>query len=548
MKLFYTIFISTFLLSIQALAQGNPGDVGAIISIESYAAFQGYDEAEAFLGEGEYQIFYDNIDGNLDKPFIICDGFDPEDSRDIASIYSVGDYGSGNLFDDLRDQGIDVILLNFPNYTRAADGAIINGGADYIERNGLIMVNLIETIKADMSGSQEFIVLGPSMGGLITRYALTYMEDAAMEHKTGLWVSFDSPHRGANVPISFQYAVNYFAESSYINNEDMAAMRDIQLNSPAAKQMLLDHYSSHITDGENFVQDTAIQLPTPNPFRDTFMTTMNSLGFPQQTRNIALVNGSLSGNMVESPGAVLMDGELTQDEGSVNLNLHFTPAAGITNFNVDDIELIAIIFGSPYTVETFNAVSESPSYTAGLDSAPGGTVLFDSYFSEDPTEEEQQIMDAIQVDEFSFIPTLSSLVIADQNWYNVVIGSEITPFDNYYGPTVNEQHLTLSEGGKVFLMDEIAPLYLDTADYLTMSTIKLLNNPAKESIRLQLDSKTTYSTISLSLYSITGQKLQETSISNPQGILSMPVAVSSGLYILHISDGSSLVAHKVFIQ
>ena len=548
MKTFFTILFFTILINIQGYAQGNPGDVGSIIPIESYTTFQGYDETAAFVGEGEYQIFYDNIDGNLDKPFIICDGFDPEDSRDIASIYSVGDYGTGNLFDDLRDQGIDIILLNFPNYIRAADGATINGGADYIERNGLIMVNLIETIKADMLGSQELIVMGPSMGGLITRYALTYMEDAAMEHQTGLWVSFDSPHRGANVPVSFQYAVNYFAESSYLNNEDMAAMRDIQLNSPAAKQMLLDHYSSHIEDGDNFVQDTAIQLPTPNQFRDTFMTAMNSLGFPQQTRNIALVNGSLSGSMVESPGAILMDGEITQDEGSVNMILHFTPAAGITNFNIDDIELIAIIFGSPYTVETFNAVAESPSYTAGLDSAPGGTVLFDSYFGENPTEAEQQIMDAIQVDAFSFIPTLSSLVIADQNWYNAVTGSETTPFDNYYGPTVNEPHLTLSEDGKTFLLDEIAPFYLDTADYLAMSAIKLLNNPAKEMIRVQLDSKMTYSTISLSLYSITGQKLQEISVSNPQGLASMPVSVSSGLYILHISDGASLVTKKVFIQ
>jgi hypothetical protein len=547
MKTFYTILFLS-ILYIQSFAQGTPGEVGAITSIESYTTFQGYDETAAYLGQGEYQIFYDNIDGNLDKPLVICDGFDPGDTRDITSIYEIGNYGTGNMFDDLRDQGIDVILLNFPNYIRDADNAEINGGADYIERNGLIMVNLIETIKASMSGSQEFTIIGPSMGGLVTRYALTYMEQEGLDHQTGIWVSFDSPHRGANVPISFQYAVNYFAESSYINNEDMATMRDTQLNSPAAKQMLLDHYSSHIEDGEDFVQDTAIQLPTPNPFRDTFMTTMDALGFPQQTRNIALVNGSLNGTMVESPGAVLMDGEITQDSGSVDMNLHFTPAAGIADFNIDALELIAIIFGSPVTIETFDAVAESPSYTSGLDSAPGGTVLFDSYFGDEPTETEQQVMDAIQVDAFSFIPTLSSLVINDQNWYNVVIGTETTPFDNYYGPTVNEPHLTLSEEGRAFLASEIVPLYLSTNHYLVADNFTLLNNPVKEVIKVQLNHSSSYGHLSMRLYTITGQKVKEIQIPNPTDEVNLPISISSGIYLLHISNGTNSIVKKVIIQ
>jgi len=445
----FTLLFSFILASIVSLAQGTPGDVGNITSIESYTTFKGYEEAAAYLGEGEYQIFYDNIDGNLDKPLIICDGFDPEDSRDIASIYGVGDYGTGNLFDDLRDDGTDVILLNFPNYLRAADGVTINGGADYIERNGLVLVNLIESIKNDMQGSQELVVIGPSMGGLITRYALTYMEEEGLDHQTGIWVSFDSPQRGANVPISFQYAVNYFAE--YLDNADMTSLRDVQLNSPAAKQMLLDHYTSHLLADDPYIQDTAVQLPTPNPFRTTFLTTMNAFGFPQQTRNLALVNGSLTATMVETPGAVLMDGEIDPDGvGAADVELHFTPLANTSNFNVDHIVVTA--FG--ITLNTFDAVAESPSTSAGLDSAPGSTVLFDSYFDETPSDLEQQVLDALQVDAFSFIPTLSSLVIDEQNWYTAVSGGETTPFDSYYGPDSNEPHLTLSEAGMNFLVNE----------------------------------------------------------------------------------------------
>lgn len=540
----HTLILIYFLLAgFISIAQGNPGDVGAITSIESYTSFQGYDETAAFFGEGEYQIFYDNIDGNLDKPLIICDGFDPEDSRDIASIYGIGDYGTGNLFDDLRDDGTDIILLNFPNYTRAADGAVINGGADYIERNGLILVNLIETIKNDMQGSQELVVVGPSMGGLITRYALTYMEQENLDHQTGIWISFDSPQRGANVPISFQYAVNYFAE--YLDNADMASLRDVQLNSAAAKQMLLDHYIPHLQAGDPYLQNTSIQLPTPNPFRTTFKATMDGLGFPQQTRNLALVNGSLNASMVETPGAVLMDGEIDPEGvGAADVLLHFTPAAGTANFNVDHIVVTA--FG--ITLSTFDAVAESPSVSAGLDSAPGGTVLFDSYFGDTPTAEEQQIIDALQVDEFSFIPTLSSLAIEDDNWYTAVTGAETTPFDNYFGPEINEPHLTLSESGRSFLADELATFYLSTENYLSLEGVKLLNNPVSDLIQIRLDNTTRFENISMSLYTLTGQKMNELYVSNPQAIVTMNITANTGVYLLYISNGARLVVKKVIVQ
>jgi len=541
MKKLYTILLLGSLFTSQAIAQGTPGDVGVITNIESYTTFQGYGESTPHLGQGEYQIFYDNIDGNLDKPLIICDGFDPEDSRDIASIYEVGNYGTGNLFDDLRDDGTDIILLNFPNYTRDDDGATINGGADYIERNGLIIVNLIEMIKSDMQGVQEFIVIGPSMGGLITRYALTYMEQESLDHQTGIWVSFDSPQRGANVPISFQYAINYFAE--YLDNVDMASLRDVQLNSPAAKQMLLDHYSSHLESGDPYLQDNSIQLPTPNSYRTTFLATMDVLGFPQQTRNLALVNGSLNASMVETPGAVLMDGEIDPDGiGAADVTLHFTPDASTANFNVDHIVVTA--FG--VTLNTFDAVAESPSSSAGLDSAPGGTVLFDSYFGVSPTALEQQVIDALQVDEFSFIPTLSSLVIDQQNWYTAVTGAETTPFDDYYGPLINEPHLTLSEAGQNFLVNEFATFYLSISDYIALEGVRLLSNPVKDEIQVRLNNN--YENITMSIYTLTGQKIKELRISNPQDVITMNITVTSGLYLLHISDGTSHVVKKVIVQ
>ena len=216
--------------------------------ITSTIAYQGYDESQAYFGEGEYQLFLDNIDGVLDKPIIIIDGFDPGDERDISMLYNGLNFNGENLADILRDEGYDFIALNAPLYT--TDGKDIDGGADYIQRNAMVLVELIDFINNEKVGSEELVIIGPSMGGLIARYGLSYMEQNSMDHETRLYISFDSPHLGANIPVCFQYLINYFAKEQ--DNTEAQATVDNLLNSPAAKEMLIDHYSGHLLAGSEF--------------------------------------------------------------------------------------------------------------------------------------------------------------------------------------------------------------------------------------------------------------------------------------------------------
>ena len=78
------------------------------------------------------------------------------------------------------------MVLNFPIYTRPDGITNIDGGVDYIQRNARVMIELINYINANKVGNQELVVIGPSMGGLITRMALRYMEMNGMDHKTRL--------------------------------------------------------------------------------------------------------------------------------------------------------------------------------------------------------------------------------------------------------------------------------------------------------------------------------------------------------------------------
>ena len=536
--------ILLFIFPVLVTYAQTPGEVGPVTNILSYEAFQGYDEGQAFYGEGEYQIYYDNVNGILDKIMIITDGFDPEDENTFSNLYNITTYGNPpqNMFDILRDQGIDIVLLNFPTYVRSEDGATINGGADYIERNGLILVQLIEDLKALQNGSNEFVVLGPSMGGLITRYALTYMEQNTLIHNTALWISYDSPHRGANVPIALQYAVNYLAEVS--GDADMQALRDIRLNSNAAKQMLLDHYSGHLQGGSTYLQDNSLQLPIPHEYRTTFTTTMDALGFPTETRNIAIINGSLDAMMVESPGVTILDGSF--DFGSnigADITLHFTPDAATANYEIDYIQ--PTYLGIPVG-DAFYSYAESPSYTAGLDSAPGGTFIFESFFGSDPTPFEQDIINALQVESFSFIPTLSSLNVNEQNWYYDVNGSESIPFDAYAGGNDNEPHMTFHEEYATFLYQEIMNV-LSIDEQQNLDAFISIKNPVENFIEISVleDISTT---MEAKLYDLNGRLITQKLFTGNSGNYQMFAPKTSGIYLLNISTDDRQSIKKVIVR
>lgn len=216
---------------------GNPFELKTI-DADSDLWYQGYDETQAYKGRNEYRIYYDKINDDeiVNKPLYILDGFDPEDKRKIdpqspdyneenKSIVELMKYDHDNnpdnpkinLIDSLTHKGFDVIVVNHPIYK--SGGKSIDGGTDYIQRNAYTFISLLRYIKEIQQGTEKAVVIGPSMGGLISRYALAYMEKKHNEtglekwnHNTRLWVSFDSPHQGANIPMGVQKGIQYFAK------------------------------------------------------------------------------------------------------------------------------------------------------------------------------------------------------------------------------------------------------------------------------------------------------------------------------------------------
>lgn len=529
---------------IPALSLRNPGNTSAITAINATIPYQGVEDAAAYLGQGEYEIFYDNGNGVLDKPIILLDGFDPNDGRPIPAIYGLLNYGTTgqNLADDLRNQGFDVIILNFPNYTQTETGNLLNGGADYIQRNAMVFVELLNQINAQKVGNEKNVVIGPSMGGLIARYGLRYMEQHSMNHDTRLYLSFDAPHYGANIPIGFQHLFNNIAYGP-LGDATIQVLVDAMIKSNASRQMLIDQFEGHLAAGSTYEFDPAIVLPTGKPnFRNAFQSELNSMGFPTLTRNVAISNGSGNGTTNGTPDAVVMDHtfNVTATQRTI-INLRFTPNTNTQN-QVSRLRAQTSVFGFWVTAYESSANSKAPTTSAGLDSAPGGTFNISSLAGAASSNVLlTEFFNNLLVDTFDFVPTNSSLAINIPNWYTAVTPASNTPFVNKYVPLANENHVTLTPENTAFAMNEILNNVFAVQEQAFADIA--VQNPIRELINLS--SSKMYNEVQISLTDISGKTILQLEHQEINGTYQLPVSLSPGMYFLTLQNEAGKITKKL---
>ncbi len=531
-----------------------------------------YGEATNYPGEGEYQLFL-SADNILDKPIIIVDGFDPGDTRDIALLYSSLDFtgtsGTQNLADLLRAEGFDIVTLNFPTYTRATDGAIVDGGADFMERNAMVLVELINIINTDKATNspEQNVIIGPSMGGIIARYALSYMENQTLDSDTRLYISFDSPHNGANVPIGLQHQLNFLANNPLSPVIELEPLINGFLKSSAARQLLIDHLEPHLSGADLYTFDPTLTLPTPHPFRTIFETNLNSLtttGFPENVRNVAIINGSGIGNTYLAKDGVTpvtngfsvlnttlpVDGPL----GTINVDveINMTPSAGAA-------QQVSRFFAPLFPPLIPNVVSTANSGTTnydGVDAAPGGLFTISGLTGDTGTGGgiAADFIAALQIDKFSFIPSVSALAleitdeVSDDNidWYHDInIASRgttnNTPFDNTFLPDDNEPHVQLTEDNVAFVLSEILTIPLSVSNENAIA-FQLEKNPIRDQLVL-LSNTNTYANINI--IDLTGKTVFSTNM-NLNNRTSIPLNLASGFYILNvISKNNATFSTKI---
>lgn len=257
------------------------------------------------LGEGWITIDYANADLRLHNPLIVVEGFDPG-----YLLRPENQFGETSFFtfrDQLRLSGSNLdVLLRGNNQQYDIIYVDWRRGADYLQRNGYFLERVIRWVneqKAIDGIVAPNVVLGQSMGGVITRWALRDMENRNLNHQTRLFISWDAPQLGANVPVAYQHAYRHanslFLQSAipYLlggNSTIRMVKNALRLSDyPAPSQMLynkIDYYGQ--------LNNTA---------HNTWQTELRNMGYPQQCRNVAVSNGSECGaGQGFQPGAILL--------------------------------------------------------------------------------------------------------------------------------------------------------------------------------------------------------------------------------------------------
>lgn len=382
----------------------------------------------------------------LSKPLILVDGFDPENTTNYEELYEM--VSKYDLAYNIRAMGYDLIIMNFDN------------GSDYIQHNAMALIDMINWVNNNKTSEEHIVIVGGSMGGLVARYALTYMEYRQWNHDCRLFISFDSPQQGANVPLGDQYCFDFFAFKAY-----MAQVAVKAIKSPAAQQMLYYNYN-----------------PGSHLIKNNLYTEIKNIGdYPQNTltRKIAVSNGN---------GEGLLQMGNTDRMGFGTRIVHWDYSApivpdpyiyawsmpngkGVTNIPVWPYQLEGqkVFDGFIYTDLWFDVIPNSwKSTTVTVDSAipydnaPGGTRYTQAQIDSADTGGKGDVL--TEYPRHCFIPTVSALDLRDPSTNlpmhpltDISVTPFTTPFDAiYYDRNVeNQPHVSITPGIRDFIIQQL---------------------------------------------------------------------------------------------
>lgn len=423
-----------------------------LMSVSSVApdytfSVSGYLPYNGLIGTGEVSVLYGCGNNNqLRKPIIVSDGFDPGNTRHFDELYDM--LNKENFIEKLRAEGFDFVILDYDD------------GAGYIQQNAYVLISLINTINAQLANNgsnSQLVIIGPSMGGLISRYALSYMEQNNLDHNTRLFVSFDAPHLGANIPLGDQFWLMFFSmwSGAQATIDGLA-----KINTPAAKQLLVYHYTTSYSGSAN-----------PHTLR-TALINDPYFQFPTQCRKIAIANGSGNGTNFFNPCSQIINYvyHVSVLGNIIKGNAWAVPSSGGQCTIFEGKFPTQFLLGNTANPIPIGYTSTAYSISGSLpyDGAPGGSGEVNKTIAGGDTQGHGTI--TTNHPKECFIPSISALAINTNNLNYNIFGitdypyptSNISPFDAIYASTINEDHVLVTTDNSAFAIGEISSdnLYL----------------------------------------------------------------------------------------
>ncbi len=366
------------------------------------------------------------------NPIILLEGLDLDNSRNSNELYDI--LNQQKLAECLLNNGYDLILLNFK------DSKL------YIQSNAFMFVKLMEIINDSLKvGQNGDIVIGASTGGVVARYGLAYMEKNNVEHQTRLFSTFDTPHKGANIPLGDQYFIDFFAALSPDAKKKIGG-----LNSTAPRQLLVYHHLVFPVGNKDVLY---IENPHSTSDRNTLIEELNILGYPKKCRKVAISNGS--GYGLSQPFA-------PQDQ---LIRWHAPSAIIGDTWAVPNLteSLIADLYLDIVPLFLDKSLLVSIKNSLPYDNAPGGFRVTNRDIADGSTHYGPFTYgDIITANPaHCFIPTISALDINTTDlFYNIAGDPDIlskTPFDAIYYPPKNQEHVFISPHSVDWVLNELVP-------------------------------------------------------------------------------------------
>jgi len=417
---------------------------------------------------------------DLRKPIIVVEGYDYYGEYSGQRIFNIINYSG--LASNLRQRGYDVVVLNFQN------------GGDYIQRNAFLLVKLIQLINSNkVNQAEKLVVIGYSMGGLVARYALTYMENHAtepnMEHQTRLYISYDSPQQGANIAMGIQALLNGIRSKlsiySYLVPELQTRYDELQC--PAAKQMLIYHIN-----GYNGLEPGTVNSISEHTNFYTEIRALNDCnGYPKKCRNVALTLGSGSGsfqkgvdgnNMIPGAEAFYFYWNYTvQPWVSVGQGGFVSTMPGNYPGIPGDFPNDIYLYYTSGVINTYTVLNRNRQQP--VDIVPGS---FINIFEQTADGLSQTINTGnyesnLYAANACFIPSISALDLATDDYFLNISSypnlNEITPFETtFHGFSENSSHMSPAQDANenTFVINQIED-YSNPQCYLLTTTLNLNN-------------------------------------------------------------------------
>ncbi len=519
------IYISPSVIEDNMALRGGPRPNPELIPVTATNAFEGG------YAKGYMTIRYADPSLGLRNPLIVAEGFD---NGHITSPEK--QFGENNINNFLADVNDDLsselknLLIAYPQYDIVyVDWKI---GTDNIKRNAQLLKEVIRKVnmmKAENGSTAKNMIVGLSMGGLVTRWALKEMENSNENHDTKLFVSYDTPHQGANVPLGYQHLAKHMLQLYVKTGITAGVIEYIQFlknrvspfqalslaNTPAARQMLINFVNNNneIDNSEHSQWQTDLRnLGYPqgvpgSPLRIVAVSNASECSTAQEAAAGALImnyegkfNSRFLGDMVSSvafPLASVLTQQLPfllgvlpgRSDLNIDLKINQTSASGGNRVYYNRISFTKkLLWLIPITVNITNKSLYAPGGMLPYDSYPGGAfklpfTLSDSYYQ---NWFFKYNITASNVGSFNFIPVTSALDIGSgtvnlshtdfvtkYRGATPPTGAKSTPFANFItaynynlpSPVANEFHTSLHTRNANWLAAELTAARNASSNY-----------------------------------------------------------------------------------